>query len=345
MSNPTVARLTTPAQILAALPLQLGYVPSESIVAVCQHGERGRVGLTLRFDLPAAPDEPLLVEQLVARVRQQEPSRVLLVVYTSERDASSLARATLVRAARDGLGDRQSFDALLVREGRFWSYLCEDTRCCPADGAALDELAMEDEQVGLLAAELVLQGRTVMPSRAALEASLAGPTGRAAVVVRRHCEEAFEDLLLAREAGERDAYVEQLLVQWASTAVRFSLPNPVLHPDDAAALAVSLGDKLLRDVVVSRMEIPGMRALLTELCRRTPSPWDVPVCTVLAWAVYGDGGGAEVSIALERALSAEPDYELAVLLHRALLVQTDPALIREITRSLGEDERISKWAW
>lgn len=341
MSNPTVARLTTPAQILAALPLQLGYVPTESLVVACQHGERGRLGLTLRFDLPSHRDEPALARQVVARVRQQQPEGVLLVVYTSD---PGRPRGALVDAVLDGLHGVEPSDALLVRDGRFWSYLCGDRRCCPPEGRPLAEVGPDDDQLGLLAAELVLQGRTVLPSRAALEASLAGPEGVAAASAVRHCETAFEDLLLAREAGEREAYVEQLLAQWAATADRFSLPVPVLHAHDAAALAVSLGDKLLRDVVVSRLEVHGMRPLLTELCRRTPPPWDVPVCTVLAWAAYADGGGAEVSIALERALSADPGYELAVLLQHALLGQADPSLLREIMRSLAADARLRRWA-
>jgi hypothetical protein len=344
MPNPVVARLTTPAQIVAVLPRYLGYVPTESLVVVCQEEPRGRLGLTMRFDLPVVEDEPDLVEQVVARVRLAQPSRLLLAVFTEEPGAPALPRTLLVDSVLDALPEVEPTDALLVRAGRFWSYLCDNARCCPPAGRPVDESGLDDDQVGLLAAELVLQGRATMPSREALESSIAGPTGRQAEAARRHCGTAFEDLQLARDAGERDAYIEQLLVLWSATAVRFSLPRPELHPDDAAALAVSLGDKELRDVVATRFDVPGMRELLAELCRRTPAPWDVPLCTLLAWAAYCEGGGAEVTIALERALGSEPDYELALLLREALLSQADPRLIRQITRDVAADERIRRWA-
>jgi hypothetical protein len=343
MPNPVVARLTSPAQVVAVLPHYLGYVPAESLVVVCLDQPRGRLGLTMRFDLPLAAHEADLVEQVVGRVRRQRASRVLLAVYTAEPDLTGLPRTLLVDSVLDALPGVEAIDALLVRGERFWSYLCRSARCCPPEGRPVDQVGLEDEQVGLLAAELVLQGRVTMPSREALEESIAGPVGRAADAAGRSCGSAFEDLRLAREAGERDAYIEQLLVLWAAAALRFSLPRPELHPDDAASLAVSLGDKLLRDVVATRFDVPGMRELLAELCRRTPAPWDVPVCTLLAWAAYCEGGGAEVTIALERALASEPGYELAVLLRDALLSQAHPELIRQITRDVAADERVRRW--
>jgi hypothetical protein len=346
MPNPVVVRLSTPAQVVAALPLHLGYRPSESLVVVCQQEPRGRIGLTMRFDLPDLPSEQSLVEDVVTRVRLQQASRVLLVVYTDEEVLDGLPRTGLVAALLSALGKEGSLtvsDALVVVGNRFWSYECVDVRCCPPEGLPVGD-ADDDEEVGLLAAELALKGKAVLPSREALEASLAGPVLLAAEAARQRCEQAFADLVEAREAGRRDDYLERMAVLWLHVAGRFSLPRPVLDGDEAAALAVSLGDKLLRDVVITRHDSPGMRELLVELCRRTPAPWDVPVCSAFAYAAYCDGAGAEVSIALERALTSEPDYELARLVRDALLQQADPSLLREIARQLGGGDRLSRWA-
>lgn len=343
MSKPTVARLSSPAQLVAALPLYLGYVPSESLVVVCQHEPRGRIGLTMRFDLPPQELEAALVEQVVARVRRQQATRVLLAVYTSEPDAPALPRALLVEDLVDELEEIETTDALLVRDGRFRSYLCENERCCPREGRPVHE-ASDDDQVGLLAAELVVQGQALLPSREALAASLAGPTFLAAEEAGQRCEAALDELLEAREDDDaREEYLDRLVAMWVLTAARVAHPPFALHPDDAAALAVSLGDKVLRDVLAARHAMPGMVPLLAELCRRTPSPWDVPVCTLFAWASYCEGGGAQVTIALDRALAADPDYSLATLLGEVLNGQYPPDVISRITRDAVSGEA-DRWA-
>src|SRR5690349_17431804 len=158
--RPTTARLTTPAQLVASLPDWLSYVPTESLVVICCHEPRGRVGLTLRVDLPAAKHEQALVEDLVERVVHQAPTRLLLALYTDERDAGGLARAELVdelcSRLKEELPALRVTEAALVRGGRFWSYLCDDPRCCPPEGTPVD-VAADDPAVRLLRAEQVLR--------------------------------------------------------------------------------------------------------------------------------------------------------------------------------------------
>ena len=180
--------------MVASLPHWLGYVPSESIVVACCHEPRGRVGLTLRLDLPATRHEQDLVEELVQRVVHQQPTRVLLAVYTDERDDGDvLARQELVdelcSRLRDELPGLRVTEAALVRGGRFWSYLCSDPRCCPPHGTPVDD-AEDDPMVRLLAAEQVLRGQVVQPDREALARSLAGPQLFEAAAARQRCERA-----------------------------------------------------------------------------------------------------------------------------------------------------------
>lgn len=331
MPNPqsSVARLDTPAQVVAALPLYLGYRPSESLVVVCQHEPRGRLGLTLRYDLPPARHEELLVRDVAARVRLEDPSRLLVVVFTDE-EGAGLPRQDLVDRLRDEVsGELRLTDALLVRGERFWSYLCRDARCCPAAGTPVDA-SRDDEEVRVVEAARVLSGRGFLPDRDALERSLAGPVFLAAEAARSTL--ASVDAELARDwCADPGEARQQLFEEWSAAVA--ALPR---MPDDvqAARLVLSLEDRVLRDGVACTHEARALLPLLAELCRRTPEPYDAPIATLFAWVTYCDGGGAEVTIALDRAQRTDPDYSMAGLLREHLHQQTPPAVLREITQSL-----------
>lgn len=301
-----VARLTTPAQMVASLPIWLGFVPTESLVVMCCHEPRGRLGLTMRMDLPDVADERALVEDVLARIAHEKASRVVLAVYTDEPDGTTRARSAMAQALRRGLRHLTVTELVLVRQGRFWSYLCDVPTCCPPEGTPVDAAAHESPLL-LLKAEQALEGRALLPDRAALEQSLAGPTFLAAEQARQRCLSAI---------GR-----EQELISWEDALDRW--PGP-LTDDEAADLAISLGDKALRDALGMRVDSASLLPLLEELCRRTPEPFDAPICTLFAWIAYQAGGGAVVSIALERALGTDPDYRLAQLLQEAVLAQVAP---------------------
>ncbi len=338
MPKPTVARVTSPAQLVAVLPLWLGYTPTESLVVACCHEPRGEVGLTLRFDLPGAADEAALVEEVVRRVRHQRATRFVVFVFTSEPDGARRARADLVDALEVGLAELVMTEAVLVREDRFFSYVCDNAACCPPEGRPVTA-AQADEPVRLLEAEQVLRGQVVLRDRAELEAVLAGPQLFAEEEGRQRCEAACLELADAVETGSRGRYRERMLSRWTEALDAFAVPPAPLAADEAAALAVSLADRQLRDLLAAEEDTTAMLALLQELCRRTPAPYDAPVCTLLAWLTYCEGGGAGVTILLDRALSSDPSYSLALLLRDVVLGQVPPAKVRRLTREAARDQR------
>ena len=334
MTEPTVARLTTPAQMVASLPLWLGYVPTESLVVACCHEPRGRIGLTLRFDLPPWDLEQELVDEVVKRVAHQEATRVLVAVYTDEGDDLERDRQALVdeleNQLRLAMPELRLTEIVLVRGGRFWSYLCEDDRCCPSEGLPVS-IAGEDAPVKLLEAEQVLRGQVVLPDRAALVRSLAGPQLLEAAAARQRCERA-RDRHADTGLGGRAAWRDRWLLRWADVVEQFALPPTALDPEEAALLATSLDDVLLRDALAAEHSPERLLPVLADLVRRTPDPFDAPVCTLFAWLTYCDGGGAEVTIMLERALRTDPSYSLAKLLGQVMLSQVPPEVVRRITR-------------
>ena len=335
-----VARLTTPAQMVASMPVWLGFVPTESLVVMCCHEPRGRMGLTLRLDLPLAEHESLCLDDVERRVRQEKATRVVIGVYTD--DPESFPRAEMIDDLRMRLSDLIITEAVLVRGGRFWSYLCQDPRCCPPEGTPVDT-AVDEPPLMLLKAEQVLEGKTTLPDRSALEASLAGPSFLAAEAAKQRCAQAAT--ALAKQVDSEGVGFACLLsiVDWNDVRERFVDPPGELTDDEAARLAVSIAEKLVRDVLATSDErdLPGLTLLLEELCRRTPAPYDAPVCALLGWILYGKGGGALLTILLERALRSDPDHELAQLLDQLLDAQTSPGRIREITQEARDELRSS----
>lgn len=338
-----VARLTTPAELVASLPFSVGFVPTESLVVLCCHEPRGRAGLCLRFDLPAPADEAALIHEVAQRVRFEHATRVVLAVYTSAGDQLGLARRALVNAAVAELDDLVVTEAVLVRDGRFWSYLCSRPECCPPEGQPVDA-GESSAAVSLLQAESVLQGRAVLPDRDAVVASLAAPALLAAAAARQRCVRC-ESLLTASMIEEGVADTRQASLQsWQVVIDRYRTPPASLGDLEASALAVALADVVVRDAVAVLwcQDEEAVAAVLAEICRRTPPPYDAPVCALLAWVTYAGGGGALVRVALERALASDPTYSLACLLVEAMTRQLPPGQLRLAIQAVDKTSRTTR---
>jgi hypothetical protein len=336
-----VVRLTSPGEIAGAVPHLCGFLPRESIVLVSLRGARARVGLTLRFDLPPPAAEQALAAEAAQRLRADGAGGAVAVVYTDQ-DGDVLPRRGLVESwrARCREAGIDVHDALLVRAGAWVSYLCSDARCCPPEGTPLTRAA-SSAALGLVAAQQAVEGRAVLPSREELAASIAGPqllAAQAAVQALTAAEGAF-----ARDRAERGrrAADAAALDRWRAAVRRFADPRAQLSGDDAAALAVALQDVLVRDQVVTWAlgESSGLLGLLLELVRRTPPPFDAPVCTLLACVAYADGDGGLANVALERVGRSRPGYALAVLVQQALHAQVPPAQVRTLLRATRTDLR------
>ena len=310
--RPSVPRLAGPGELAAALPVLLGFVPQESLVLVCLQGRR--VGLIARYDLPPPEHDGVLAADVEARVRAAGAERACLLVCT---DATGPApREPLVTLLR-GL-PLDLLDVVLVRAGRWRSYLCRDLACCPPHGAPLPEQA---PALTLVRAEAAGQGRAVLPSRAALVDALRPPElppGRLAELA------AVQQALTDEVVSLRPAACRARLLAAFEDALRTGRGD--------VELALALADVLVRDEVLTwvlRREQP-LYGLLLQLVRDTPAPYDAPVCACLAWVAYQRGDGATARVALERALTTDPQHGLALLLREALDAQVAPRQLRAV---------------
>ncbi|MDP9435950.1 MAG: DUF4192 domain-containing protein, partial [Actinomycetota bacterium] len=166
----SVARLSSPAELAAAVPYLCGYVPDEALVVLALRGPRGRLGLTQACPLPPPDVAVVVAGQALQRVRAVGAQAACALLYT--RDPGPRAHPDLVlavqQAARRWSVDLR--DLLLVRDARCWSALCDDPVCCPPEGRPVPSASAG---LSLLQAQSAAQGRAVLASRAALADSLA----------------------------------------------------------------------------------------------------------------------------------------------------------------------------
>src|SRR4051794_24215158 len=113
-------------ELANAVPYMLGFYPSDSLVVIALRGPRDRLSFTMRLDLPEREDYARIAQMTAIRMKHAEADAVMLFVYTdsSERECG-LPERELVEAIQDALVIPLR-EALLIDDGRTWSYLCSD---------------------------------------------------------------------------------------------------------------------------------------------------------------------------------------------------------------------------
>jgi len=324
------------------MPHRVGFHPTESLVVLCLQGPRRRDKVAMRLDLPDPAHDAVMAAEVVDRLTRLGADAAILVCYTeAPGPAHGLIRAPLVRALRRGLAGK-GIDvphAILVREGRWWSYFCS-AACCPPEGTPISEQLTP--AAALYAAESVMGGQVVRTDRAELVASVEPDEPE----TTRRWEEAANRVRprtgvdrrgrrIADGRGRPDplAVVGRLAAQW-------SAGDCTVADEDVVHVACGLTDLTDRDRVLTLLldhEPEVLEPLFTELARRTPDARAAPVCGALAWFAYGGGHGALAVVAAERALRVAPDYTLARLILEGTQAMAPPSTIRSVTEQVRAD--------
>lgn len=331
--SPDVVKISTPGDMACAIAAMLGFEPAESVVTICTHGRRDRFGLVLRFDLEWAQDIKWFASMVEVRARHEDADGVFIVVFT---DTVPVDGVLPCRDLADEMANRLRdvvLDVVLVAGGRWWSYLCKDSLCCGPAGTPVD-----DQTAGAtaLAAAYALAGRGVLPDRDAVVQSVAydgqdtpAMCERIEAALVRHAEQSQP----TRRQAIR-VLVERLLADLDD-------PRRSVTDDDAAEVAALCHDVIVRDEVMVRAIEPERRRLLLRLLREVarliPPPYDAPICGTFAWVAYADGAGVVANVAVDRALSSDPDYSLALLIADSLQRQVPPAALEEVMREAARD--------
>lgn len=333
-------KLRTPVDIVDAVPHLIGFQPENSLVCMSLRGDRKRLGVVSRADLPPVRFARQFATETARYLKHDGAQHAILVFYPADEGPKNGRLIALLAALEKAL-DKQRInliEVLCVSSGRWWSLLCDDDECCPLDGTPIDE-----RRTSLVAAEMAASGRVVFKSRAELEGTLEPMRGAAASDMRTELSRARSEMQRRIAAGDR-AVVAAESIELYDDAVRARQQivetSASLSSAAAARLIVALDDILVRDQILTWSEgVRGeaLQRLLAELAPRAMKGHEAPVLTAYALACYVQGDGALAGIALDRARRADPSYNLARIIDDALLRCVNPAVLRAWLRELRDD--------
>ena len=330
-SAPQTLRITSQADLVTAVPYLLGFHPKQCVVLIgSREHQVDRRSFVARIDLPDRDSTESVAAVLVETAARARLDAAVLVVYAGidllPDGGRSFVENLVGRLTEVGAEVKE---AIRVEEDRWWGYLCAEHGCCAGAG----HVVMAPGQPGgssLIAAQAVAEGWAPLESRAALADTLrpVSEIGFAAV------EQALADLMttLARPADDPEGawrrvrlgtvrLVDQLLTT-GEAGDRIDL-----SPQHAALLLTGLQDTVARDLCLGWTRGERGRAAVemwSQLVRMAPPPLGAVPATVLAYVAWQRGGGAIVTLALERALAHDPNDRLARLLADLVFGGVDP---------------------
>lgn len=326
-SPPVLLRLGHPADLVAAVPVLIGFRPRESLVVIATGGASGRrVGLTVRIDLPPPEHVRAVVEHVAATLTVDDPAGAAVLVV----GAGAADRHDVVDAAYDAL-DGHGVDvhtavwAEHTDGGGRWGCFggCGCTGTLPEPDATPSALAA------------VVAGKVVYGGRDELE-RLVRPADE--VRIRRRERLIVDTADAALRAGpETDDDAGHLAVIDSALADA-AAGRLALDDDRVVALAAALVRPTVRDAVLVRCAeaatgpdraLPGAEALWAALCRELPDPEAAEPAALLAATALLRGEGALANVALERAECSWPGHLLSRLLRSACAVPMRPDEVRE----------------
>ncbi len=308
---PAVLRVRDPCDVVAVVPYLLGYWPSESLVVIALR-ESKRFGPTLRIDLPHDSRCPAGVDEIAAMMAGQDVHRVLVVAISGDVDvAAPFVEAAMRALRRVGITVEHAVGADGIR---WWCLSCAPVRCTPREGRTYDPTSMR------VCAEAVAAGLYAAPSRdASREVFSAGDPDSSLVT--------YEIQKLARTAAEQSAAghgerVDHIVRRWLAG-------GQTLDPAEIAVLAVGVADVPVRDGAWALMERRDARIhldLWSKVVRCVPERWVPGPGTLAGFAAWLSGNGTLARHAVERVLTVDADYSMALLLAEALDRFLDPAV-------------------
>ncbi len=329
----TVVRAGSPTALLAVVPHLLGFVPDMSLVVIGTAPPRDRIRVTLRYDLPDPPDEDLAADiaaHAAGVLGAQRLPAAVTVGYGPEALVTPVAGAFLNAAHLAGI---TLHDILRVENARYWSYRCDEEACCPAAGVPFDGTAHP------ASAAMDGAGMPVLPGRAAVAARIAPLGGATAESMRqatRRAEQHVAQLLAKVRKSSRIGAARRMIAAEGLAAVgqlitRYRGGGGFTSDYEIARITVALRDLRVRDDAWARMDPAHAGAhlrLWTDVTRRAQPGRVAAPAALLAFVAWQSGDGALANVALDRALTDDPGYSMALLLRQVISAGAPPSLAR-----------------
>lgn len=318
--------------ILAVVPHLLGFHPANSLVVLGIGGPHARIRLAFRYDLPDPPNDALsadIASHATTVLCREHLTMAVVIGYGAGPAVSGVVDVVAPALREAGITIQ---DALRVEDGRYWSYLCQDPRCCPPEGMPYNPAGHP------AAAALAAAGLTVRSDRAALVGTLARapesiePMTHAIERARRRAARLIEETVSVTADGDPLQAIADAGRRSVRLAVaRYRRGAEIKDHDEIAWLGFALTDLRVRDDAWARMEPQYNEAhqrLWTDLLHQLPAEFIPAPAALLAFVAWQAGDGALASIAIERALDADHSYSMALLIADALHAGLPPSAAR-----------------
>ncbi|MFF5208220.1 DUF4192 domain-containing protein [Streptosporangium sp. NPDC000396] len=327
---------------LGAVPYLMGFHPADSLIVIGLRGRRitGRLHLTVRWDLPLVAEA---FDQIVPLLRKEGITRVIVVGYGPGPLVTPAVDAVTPLLRRSGV---TLIDALRVEEGRYWSYTCSRSDCCPAGGTPYER------EANAIAAQATVHGLVALPDRETLERLLDPVGGAARAAMRRTTARITRELLdrLAR-CEDIDGFAAEFVANGmfrVRGAIGTYASGGRLDDEQAARLGLELAVTRIRDeawALITDETHDVHRRLWQDLTRRLEPRFVPPAASLLGVAAWRDGDCALAGIALTRARDIDPGYSMANLLTHALHHLLPPHVLKgrmpspeELDREMGSPQ-------
>ncbi|MEY8042616.1 DUF4192 domain-containing protein [Saccharopolyspora cebuensis] len=333
MSSSSIV-LSSPEELLAAVPHLVGHYPQESLVVITIHDTAAapQLGVTVRMDLHT-PDVLLWhAREHLAGVldRKGVDELVLVVISADSEDGVTPPHADVVRGMTHvleeaGFPTRHALWTREIRAGAVWrSYTHPDFAG-----------TLPDPQASVAAAEFAVEGAVTYGSRDELAALVAPPAD-----VDRTARAAQIDAVVdwGADLGDQEGLRQDC--RTVLGAIRRTQDDAALVDDELVQLAAALADVRVRDFAL--MASCGAAAIAAQqlwltLIRFVPDPEVPDIACLVAFTAQLHGEGGLASVALERAIAIEPDHTLTNLLRRAIGAGIPPEALTSIAEEAAAE--------
>ena len=307
--------LTSPHDLLAAIPFLIGYHPQDSLVLVALKDEA--VGMAMRVDMPVGVSAEGY-DLLASHFLRDGADGAFIVAYVGEGavDPENVLINTSAALVRAGIDIKES---LIVRNNRFRSMICSDLACCPPEGSAVPDLGSSR-----IAAEHVIAGHPMpfenvdglVQSIAALPSSF---------------ESVWADEVQAFWVSSDSEEIQELQRDGATAIIdlvgEYREGRGAEDRELAARVIGRLSDIQVRDFALGSHTDESADyywAMWRDLLRIAPRGFVAPIACLFAAMAYERGEGALAHKGLDRGLGDDDQYSLAHLLRRVFTAGWPP---------------------
>jgi len=307
--------LTSPHDLLAAIPFLIGYHPQDSLVLVALKDEA--VGMAMRVDMPVGVSAEGY-DLLASHFLRDGADGAFIVAYVGAGavDPENVLINTSAALVRAGIDIKES---LIVSNNRFRSMICTDLTCCPPEGSVIPDLGSSR-----IAAEHVIAGHPMpFENVDGLVQSIAA--------VPSSFESVWADEVQAFWVSSDSEEIQELQRDGATAIIDLVgeyREGPGAEDRELAARVIGrLSDIQVRDFALGSHTDESADyywAMWRDLLRIAPRGFVAPIACLFAAMAYERGEGALAHKGLDRGLGDDDQYSLAHLLRRVFTAGWPP---------------------